>query len=205
MFSLVQLAHGVPAAALVTVLLSTLVSFIEVSHRSKTRKLSTIVCAQFWLYWTIVTLGSLVMAGVTAWVTREYVVTYSPWYAMVSAFAGVVLFGLGPRQVNLSYFGADIHISDWIDGARDNAVGAAVQREVEEKALFEQRATAMLRRLPEADLNTYLKANGHADTVSAIENDSTVDRTLYKAMILASDKPAVARAIMKELSRKGKA
>jgi len=201
MLSFVQLGYGVPAAALVCVLLSTLASLIEISHLAKTREVRTILCVQFWLYWAVMVTGSLAVAG-SLWLgTRELVVANSPWAAVPQAFFGVILFAFGPRQVNVTYFGAEIHVSEWVNRVRDNAVGAAVQLEVEQKAHFEQRATAVLRHLPETEINTYLKVNGNESTITMIDKDVSVDRLLYKAMLIAAENPELARAVMKERSK----
>ena len=118
----------------------------------------------------------------------------SNWFGFFSAFAGVFGFHGVISNANISFFGRGVlTIDDWIEAARERAVAAAIDRKVTLDTEAELKTANALAELPEADLNVYVVqylGNGVVESLDRAAQDAGAGQRLYKALSLASAKPA---------------
>jgi hypothetical protein len=187
-----------------TVVLTVLISAIEVPVRSKTRLVSSFTAA-FWLYAAILNVGNIASALLATMVVGV------PWpqFALpfFYAFFGVFAFQGVMSNTNLTFFDKGVlTIQDWIGKARDYAVETAVVNQVKKD---DRRTQALAGRLSaditEAQLNTNIIKSLGKDILKQMDTDaaaSSADGRFYKALVFASQKPSEAEAIVRQLPRK---
>ncbi len=114
------------------------------------------------------------------------------WWAFIGVFGFEVLL----QNVNISMFGQGVlSINDWINKARDNAVGAANENETNGNAQRTMKLAAKLRKVSDADLKAHvISALGTERLAEILASGESSDADLTLCMALAMAEDAYERA-----------
>jgi len=177
-----------------------LIAPIDVVVRAKQADLKDCFGPAFWFYLLILLIGNVV-AALLALPLLEQQMKDSPALPFVAAFAGVFAFQGVLSNTNVSLFGKGVlTIDDWIDKARTASVGAAITKHARNERDAIMRMATALQALDDDQLNTHLLNSGGPTIVigdiEARATSSGANVKLYKALILATEYPDHARAVV---------
>jgi hypothetical protein len=177
-----------------------LIAPIDIVVRAKQVALKECYGAAFWFYALILLIGNIV-AALLAFPLLAPRIQNPAVLPFIAAFAGVFAFQGVLSNTNVSFFGKGVlTIDDWIDKARTASVEAALTRHARNERDTIMRMATALQALDDDQLNTHLLNSGGATIVIAnIEARATssgANVKLYKALILATEFPDHARAIV---------
>jgi hypothetical protein len=189
-------------ALAIALVLSLLVVAIELSYEAKVSRPRAYLGGSFLVYLFIMAVGNsaATLLGSTI-VSERLPPELARWSAFFFAFFGVFAFEVIISRTNVTFFDKGVlTISSWISKARDTAVARAVSRNAQIERDGVESAAARLKKLPDAQLNTYLDTYLGAGTAAKLTLAATAsgsDPQLYKALELANKKPGETASIIK--------
>lgn len=198
-------------AGVLSSLFTLLISPIEIRFRAKTANFSACWGSAFWLYWTILALGNLIGALLAVpMLEARLPLELAPVSSLMSAFAGVFAFQGVLSNTNVTVFGKGmLTIDDWIERARSSAVADALEKSAMRSQDEILRSADAIARLPEAQLNGHLlrlfgddNAGEKLAKITQRAHDSGADEQHYKALVLATQFPSEAAALVRNLMAK---
>ncbi len=117
------------------------------------------------------------------------------WYAFIGVFGFEVLV----QKINVSFHDIGLlSINDWMNKARENAVGMAIEAQADANEKRAQTLAGKLRMLPEADLNAQvlnILGPQRLDELNGVAQQAGADSRFVKSLALAQEAPDRAGAI----------
>jgi hypothetical protein len=172
-------------AIAIAVLLSLVVSMIQIPTRSRTGLRSCLVI-QSLVYWIVVAFGNVVTTILASAAVTKLPSGLAPYYFLFCAFFGVFAFEAVLKNTNVTMFDRGVlTIQDWIEKALNAAAAAALDNEETRKRAAENRLVALLMRRREMDINTLVLNTLGAGTVAALDDAaraSSADPKMYKIL-----------------------
>lgn len=194
-------------AILITILLSSLIGFIEVKNNSDSDWKSCLTTS-FFIYLTILSIGNTATtltafsilskssnnnvennSDTTKNNSRENNSLELLWFW--SAFTGVFGFEIMLKNINLTFSDKGVlSINDWINKALDSAVATAVAKSVNSNIQTSTILVGKLRQLNENELNAYVVQFLGRERLTELENnnpENNIDLILIKALAITNE------------------
>lgn len=185
-------------AVLIALLFSLFLVAVVLGQESKSPPLAWLGLPTF-LYLALIGTGNGVSTLLASTVMPDVQLDPAWWKAFLWAFFGVFAFEAVFK--NAKIFNQDaLDIRKWIETARDNAVGAANQRQARLENEHLERCARELSGLPRQELETQLAQHQVPELLPA--RDARMDVQLFKAYKLAAARPDHGAAILKARSPK---
>jgi len=185
-------------AALVAIILSALLVFIEISRSSKVapRNLANFHTLMYFLMAAIGNVFTTYIASASA--SDQIPPSMPRWFAF--AFLGVFGFEAILKNINLSFAGRGVlSINDWINKAKDSAVAAAVELNVQYNYRLANTLAQELAQIDEETLNAHaitLLGPEQLQSLEKIASESKANLKLMKALAMAKKDYTAATAII---------
>jgi len=178
--------------------LTALISLIEIPSKSKAGWRASCGNGYFWMYFGILAIGNAV-AGLLSFVFVSLPPSLNPFAPFLHAFVGVFAFQGIMSNTNLTFLDKGVlTIDDWISKARETAVAEATQRQVRAEQSARRRTAEILAKMDEEKLDVYI--DNHLgrevfETIAAAARKHGDSAKLYKALEFAKRDPENAAAI----------
>ncbi len=188
-------------ALVIAMVLSVLISVIEVKHQSHAN-LKSCLGSAFFIYLAVLAVGNMGTTLLAVAAVAKAKLPGPAWFW--HAFVGVFGFESLLQNINVTLFDRGVlSIQDWISKARDSAVASAIQSHTTAGFQRAQALANQLKDIPTDELNSYILQYLGADALNELESNAQqmgAHPGLVKALALAHEHPDQAEAIVKALN-----